>query len=167
MKQWIVSCVGEKSRKGRVILRWVICMNHESVNYGIIGSDNDLSPVRHQATIWTMMTSSNGNIFRVTGHLCGKFTGPRWISRTKASDAELWCSFDMRPNIRLSKQSRGWWFETPPQSLWRHRDAYADLLVNWIHKNKLQRNSNQNTKHFIFKKCISKCHLHFASAPMG
>ena len=26
-----------------------------------------------------MMTSSNGNIFRVTGHLCGEFTGPRWI----------------------------------------------------------------------------------------
>ena len=38
-----------------------------------------------------MMTSSNGNIFRVTGHLCGEFTGPRrWIPRTKASDAELW-----------------------------------------------------------------------------
>ena len=29
--------------------------------------------------------------FRVTGHLCGEFTGPRWIPRTKASDAELWC----------------------------------------------------------------------------
>ena len=38
-----------------------------------------------------MMTSSNGNIFRVTGHLCGEFTGPRWIPCTKASDAELWC----------------------------------------------------------------------------
>ena len=38
-----------------------------------------------------MMTSSNGNIFRVTGHLCGEFTGPRWIPRTKASDAELCC----------------------------------------------------------------------------
>ena len=24
---------------------------------------------------WDMMTSSNGNIFRVTGHLCGEFTG--------------------------------------------------------------------------------------------
>ena len=36
-----------------------------------------------------MMTSSNGNIFRVTGHLCGEFTSPRWIPRTKASDAEL------------------------------------------------------------------------------
>ena len=38
-----------------------------------------------------MMTSSNGTIFRVTGHLCGEFTGPRWIPSTKASDAELWC----------------------------------------------------------------------------
>ena len=37
------------------------------------------------------MTSSNGNIFRVTGHLCGEFTGYQWIPRTKASDAELWC----------------------------------------------------------------------------
>ena len=44
-----------------------------------------------------MMTSSNGNIFRVTGHLCGKFTGPRWISRTKASDAELWCFLWITP----------------------------------------------------------------------
>ena len=29
--------------------------------------------------------------FRVTGHLCGEFTGERWIPRTKASDAEFWC----------------------------------------------------------------------------
>ena len=31
---------------------------------------------------------------RVTGHLfnlCGEFTGHRWITRSKASDAELWC----------------------------------------------------------------------------
>ena len=42
-------------------------------------------------TLFAMMTSSNGNIFRVTDHLCGEFTGPRWIPRTKASDAELWC----------------------------------------------------------------------------
>ena len=38
-----------------------------------------------------MMTSSNGNIFRVTGPLCREFTGHRWIPLTKASDAELWC----------------------------------------------------------------------------
>ena len=42
-----------------------------------------------------MMTSSNGNIFRVTGLLCGEFTGHRWITRTKASDAEFhdFCAF--------------------------------------------------------------------------
>ena len=50
-----------------------------------------------------LMTSSNGNIFRVTGHLCGEFTGHRWIPLTKASDAELWCFFDLRLNKRLSK----------------------------------------------------------------
>ena len=33
----------------------------------------------------------NGNIFHVTGLLCGEFAGHRWIPRTKASDAELWC----------------------------------------------------------------------------
>ena len=38
-----------------------------------------------------MMTSSNGNTFRVTGHLCGEFTGHRWIPGTKASGAELCC----------------------------------------------------------------------------
>ena len=54
-----------------------------------------LQAVFHNLFIWQtitfMMTSSNGNIFRVTDHLCGEFTGPRWIPRTKASDAELWC----------------------------------------------------------------------------
>ena len=44
-----------------------------------------------QIIIHLMMTSSNGNIFRVTGPLCGEFTGHRWISRTKAIYAELWC----------------------------------------------------------------------------
>ena len=39
----------------------------------------------------SMMTSSIGNIFCVTALLCGEFTCPRWIIRTKASDAELWC----------------------------------------------------------------------------
>ena len=37
------------------------------------------------------MTSSNGNIFRVTGPLCGEFTSHRWIPLTNASDMELWC----------------------------------------------------------------------------
>ena len=55
------------------------------------------------------MTPSNGNIFRVT-------TGYRWIPRTKASDAGFDVLFDVRLNQRLSKQSCGWWFETPSNS---------------------------------------------------
>ena len=38
-----------------------------------------------------MMTSSNGNIFRVAGPLCGEFTEHWWIPLRKATDAELWC----------------------------------------------------------------------------
>ena len=44
----------------------------------------------HHAQIFTM-TSSNWNVFRVTGPLCGEFTGHWWIPHTKAGDAELWC----------------------------------------------------------------------------
>ena len=39
---------------------------------------------------YDMMTSSNGNIFRITGHLCGEITGHQWIPHTKASDVKLW-----------------------------------------------------------------------------
>ena len=69
-----------------------------------------------------MMTSSNGNIVRVTGHLWGEFTVHRWIPRTKQRPVtrSFDVFFDLRLNKRLSKQSWGWWFDTPSRSLWRH-----------------------------------------------
>ena len=42
-----------------------------------------------------MMMSSNGNIFRVTGPLCGEFTIHQWIPLTKASDVEFDVFFDL------------------------------------------------------------------------
>ena len=86
--------------------------------------------MRIDKAISFMMTSSKGNIFRVTGPLRGEFTGPRWIPHTKASDAELWCFFDLRPNKRLSKQWWGWWFETLSSPLWRHCNVeeYCSLM---------------------------------------
>ena len=33
---------------------------------------------------------------------------------------------DLHPNKRLSKQSWGWWFETPPCPLWRHCNAVTN-----------------------------------------
>ena len=38
-----------------------------------------------------LMTSTNGNIFHVTGPLWGESSGRRWIPLTKAIDAELLC----------------------------------------------------------------------------
>ena len=69
-----------------------------------------------------MMTSSNGNIFRVTGPLCGEFTGPRWIPLTKASDAEPWCSLWSAPWIN------GWVNNREAGDLRRHR-AHYDVFV--------------------------------------
>ena len=105
-------------------------LNHKLIQMGKnYGDDTDQSQKCNEIVLEFMMTSSNGNIFRVTGHLCGKFADPRWISRTKASDAELWCFFDLRLNKRLSKQPWGWWFETPAWSLWRHRNVQVQLLL--------------------------------------
>ena len=68
-----------------------------------------------------MMTSSNGNVFRVTGHLCGEFTGPgEFPTQRPVTRSFFFLLFDLRPNKRLSKHWWGWWFETPSCPLWRH-----------------------------------------------
>ena len=71
----------------------------------------------------SMMTSSNGNIFRVTGHLCGEFTGSRDFPTQRPVTRSFDVSFDLRLNKRLNKQPWGWWFETLSWSLWRHCNA--------------------------------------------
>ena len=66
-----------------------------------------------------MMTSSNGNIFRVTGPLCGNppvtcgFPSQRPVSRS------FYIFIDLCLNKRLSKQSIRMWFEMPSCPLWR------------------------------------------------
>ena len=76
-------------------------------------------------TTFSMMTSSNGNIFRVTGPLCGEFTGPGEFPTQRPVTRSFDVYFDLRLNKRLSKQPWGWWFETPSWSLWRQRNAIA------------------------------------------
>ena len=60
-----------------------------------------------------MMTLSNGNIFRVTGPLCGEFTGPGEFPTQRPVTRSIDVFFDLRLNKRWSKQPWGWWFETP------------------------------------------------------
>ena len=61
------------------------------------------------------MTSSNGNISRVTGHLCGEFTGPGEFP----AQWPVTQSFNVLFDLRLNKRSWGWWFEALSWSLWR------------------------------------------------
>ena len=70
-----------------------------------------------QTKIWhMMMTSSIGNILRVTGHLCGEFNG----QYTKASNVELWCS--------VNNHEAG--------DLRRHRAHYDVTIIWWRHDTK-------------------------------
>ena len=73
-----------------------------------------------------MMTSSNGNIFRVTGPLCGEFTGHRWIPRTKASDAELWCF------LWSALWINGWVNNRDAGDLRRNRTYYDVIVILFV-----------------------------------
>ena len=84
-----------------------------------------------------MMTSSNVNIFRVTGDLCGEFTVHRWIPAQRSETRNFDVFLDLRLNKRLSKQSWGWWFETLWRPLWRQ--------CNVTSVNKLWGNLHQST----------------------
>ena len=63
----------------------------------------------------------NGNTFRVTGPLCGEFTGHRCIPLTKASNAELWCFLWSAPWIN------GWVNNREAGDL-RHHRAHYDVI---------------------------------------
>ena len=83
--------------------------------------------------VWNMMTSSNGNIFRVTGPLCGEFTGPGEIPTQRPVTRSFDVFFDRRLNKRLSKQPRGWWLETLSCSLWRQSNEYDKTSIKIWH----------------------------------
>ena len=81
-----------------------------------------------------MMTSSNGNIFRLLA-LCegnppvtGGFPSQRPVARS------FDILFGLRLNKRLNKRLRGRWFDTPSRSLWRHCNVIVtQVLVIQIH----------------------------------
>ena len=113
------------------ISRWMMLFN-------VVSADALASTCSGTSTDATlpMMTSSNGNIFRITGPLCGEFTGPGEFPTQRPVMRSFDVFFDMRLNKRLSKQPWGWWFETPSWSLWRHCNAgqTMHILSVWFHE---------------------------------
>ena len=99
-----------------------------SFDEGILELKRNLEMSADVTLIWfhnnqIMMTSSNGNIFRVTGPLCGEFTGPGEFPTQRPVTRSFDVFFDLRLNKRLNKQSWGWWFETLSRPFWRHRNV--------------------------------------------
>ena len=73
----------------------------DMVTTGAAGPWNINAP-KYNLENWPgMKTSSHGNIFCVTAHLCGEFTGPPKVHQR-------------------SKRFWGWWFQTLLRPLWRH-----------------------------------------------
>ena len=69
-----------------------------------------------------MMTSSNGNIFRVTGPLCGEFTGPGDFPAQRAVTRSFDVFFDLRPiNDWVNNRESG--------DLRRHRGHYDVSVI--------------------------------------
>ena len=76
-----------------------------------------------------MMTSSNGDIFRVTGPLCGNSPVPGEFPAQRPVTRSCDVFVDLRLNKRLSKQSWGWWFETLSGPLWRHSNEQSEPFI--------------------------------------
>ena len=55
----------------------------------------------------------------------GEFSAQRQVMRS------FDVFFDQRLNKRLSKQSWGWWLETPSRPLWRHSNGHGWYLTHW------------------------------------
>ena len=100
-------------------MRYVVCIaENEKPRKLIWGGLPSL--VKQYVFSGAMMTSSNGNFFRVTGPLCEEFTGPGEFPAQRPVTRSFDVFFDPRLNKRLNKQPWGWCFETPSWSLWRH-----------------------------------------------
>ena len=100
-----------------------------------------------------ILTSSNGSIFRVTGPLCGEFTGLGEFHAQRPVTRSFGVFFDLRLNKRLSKQPWGWWFETPPWSLWRHCNERLALEISYSYA------THATVTVTLQRRLVCKCHI--------
>ena len=138
------SLVSDKSTKLLVMPCWLMapeCL--ENTTFIILVDISTMPLVRKQISctspesMASTMTSWHGNTwwrhqmetFSALLAICagnspvpGEFPTQRPVTRS------FDVFFDLRLNKRLSKQSWGWWFETPSRPLWRHRN---DFPRNW------------------------------------
>ena len=64
-------------------------------------------------------------------HLCGEVTSPGEFPAQRPLTRSFCVFFDLCLIKRLSKHSRGWWFETLSRLLWRHCNVDTPLKFIW------------------------------------
>ena len=88
------------------------------------------------------MTSSNGTIFRVTGPLCGEFTGPCEFPAQRPVKRSFDVFFDLRLNKQLVNNREA-------GDLRRHHAHYDDIvMVMTLVLNRWQANNQTNGQIF-------------------
>ena len=80
------------------------------INGTWLNGDNGITWWRHQMETFSVLVALCAGNSPVTSEYPAQRPAPRSFEVV----------FDLRLNKRLSKQSWGWWFETPSCSLWRH-----------------------------------------------
>ena len=137
--------------------------------FTIIGSDNGLAPGRRQAIIWTndiilliipLGTNFNEILIRNQTfsikkmHL--KMSSAKW--RPFCLGLNVLTHLPLVLHICVSELGQHWRRrdaeETPPKRRRSHYLKQCWFIVNWTLRNKLQGNSNQNTKIFIHEKTL-------------
>ena len=98
--------------------------------------------IRHQMETFSALPALCAGNSPVTGEL------PAQRPVTQSFDV----FFDLRLNKRLSKQSWGWWFETPSYSLWRHGSVvFGSNFGVWV-MCKLMKIMSLMTEQIVYKR---------------
>ena len=104
------------NRRWRMIVL-VLLLKHDMLLF--LPPPSFLSWWRHQMETFSALLAFCAGNSPVTG----EFSAQRPVTRS------FDVFFDLRLDKRLSKQSWGWWVETPSRSLWRHCNI---LCLIWI-----------------------------------
>ena len=88
-----------------------------------------------------------------------KFTSHRWIPRTKANDANLWCFLWSAFERQLSKKWRGSLLETLPRSLWRHCNVIFPLSSKHTIERIIVKNMQMLIKYLVYLEYIQTINM--------
>ena len=109
------------------LCRYMVSPGHEFIEVGV---EDKFVKALQQCTWWRHQMQTFPALLAIcvrNSPVTGEFPAQRPATRS------FGVFLDLSPNKRFSKQSWGWWFETPPRPLWRQcnsgRDREAERAI--------------------------------------